>query len=131
MEAMATASLPFTKSLSDKAASVPIFYYCSLNTAMATSGHISAHSAQPVHLSGFDNTATVNPRLLGVSLMLTSFFGQAMVQSPQPLHRSSLMEICGMIPYPFVFSGVCYIADIFICRQAPLTTQLITGLIFY
>jgi hypothetical protein len=72
----------------------------SLKTMMATSGHISAHKAQPVHFSGPEKTATVYPRLLGVELMETSFFGQAMVHNPHPLQRSSLMVICGMVILP-------------------------------
>src|SRR5450759_2638623 len=86
---------------------------------MATSGHISAHRAQPVHFSGPENTATVNPRLLGVSRKPTSFFGQAMVQSPHPLQRSSSMVIDGMVAS---FSSVrdCYIAEKTLGRQAEL-----------
>jgi hypothetical protein len=69
---------------------------------MATSGHISAHRAQPVHCSGPEKTATVNPWLLAVGLMPTSFFGQAMVQSPHPLQRSSLIVIYdGMVSILF------------------------------
>jgi hypothetical protein len=63
---------------------------------MATSGHISAHNVQPVHCAEPEKTATVNPMLFGVSLKATSFFGQAMVQSPHPLQRISSILIYGM-----------------------------------
>ena len=67
-------------------------YFC-LNTMMATSGHISAHNAQPLHFPESEKTATVKPWLLGVSLRDTSFWAQAMVQSPHPLQRVSSMMI--------------------------------------
>jgi hypothetical protein len=67
---------------------------------MATSGHISAQSEQPVHVSGPEKTATVNPMLLEVSLMTTSFFEQAMVQSPHPLQRVSSIMIYGIVVDP-------------------------------
>jgi hypothetical protein len=71
---------------------------------MATSGHISAHNEQPVHCSGPENTATVNPILLGFSLILTSFFGQAMVQSPHPLQRVSSITIYDIDFHPLLMS---------------------------
>jgi hypothetical protein len=74
----------------------------SLKTVMATSGHISAHKLQPVHFSGVENIATVYPILFGTWLMLTSFLGQAMVQSPHPLQRISSIIICGIDIRPFV-----------------------------
>jgi len=57
----------------------------------ATSGHISAHNAQPLHFPESEKTATLKPWLLGVSFSVTSFLGQAMVQSPHPLQRVSSM----------------------------------------
>jgi hypothetical protein len=69
---------------------------------MATSGHISAHNEQPVHCSLPEKIATVNPRLLGASLMVTSFFGHAIVQSPQPLQRSSSIKIYGIESHPLL-----------------------------
>jgi len=73
---------------------------------MATSGHISAHNEQPVHFSGPEKIATVNPRLFGASLMLTSFFGQAMVQSPHPLQRASSIIIYGIDVHPLLIQIV-------------------------
>jgi hypothetical protein len=60
---------------------------------MATSGHISAHKEQPVHFSVSEKIARVNPRLFGISLMETSFFGQAIVHKPHPLQRDSFIVI--------------------------------------
>jgi hypothetical protein len=68
----------------------------SLNTVMATSGHITAHNVHPVHCSVLEKTAMANPRLLGVLLNETSFFGQAVVQSPHPLQRVSSILIYGI-----------------------------------
>ncbi len=72
---------------------------------MATSGHISAHSVQPVQFSGAEKTAIANPRLLGVSLKATSFFGQAVVQSPHPLQRVSSITIYGITVLPLLNSS--------------------------
>jgi len=71
---------------------------------MATSGHISAHNEQPVHCSGPEKTATVNPILFGESLKATSFFGQAMVHSPHPLQRISSILIYGINAHPLLIS---------------------------
>jgi len=71
---------------------------------MATSGHISPHNAQPVHFSEPEKTATVNPILFGLSLIATSVFGQAMVQSPHPLQRVSSILICGIDVLPLLIS---------------------------
>jgi hypothetical protein len=76
---------------------------------MATSGHISAQRAQPVHFSGFEKTATVYPILFGAGLKVTSFCGQAIVQSPHPLQRDSIISIFGIFSFP----GIIYRLDKF------------------
>jgi hypothetical protein len=83
----------------------------SLKTVIATSGHISAQSEQPVHFSGPENTAMATPRLLSESLNATSFFGQAMVQSPHPLQRVSSIMICGIDDFPLLISYGSFVAD--------------------
>jgi hypothetical protein len=72
---------------------------------MATSGHITAQSEQPVHFSVPEKTAMVNPRLLGISFKVTSPFGQAKVQSPQPLQRVSSILIYGIDVHPLLNSS--------------------------
>lgn len=86
---------------------------------MAISGHISAHSEQPVHFSESEKNAMVTPRLFGVSLKETNFFGQAMVQSPHPLQRDSLTMIYGIVMRPFIEFDVYSLADSTCIRQAP------------
>jgi len=61
---------------------------------MATSGHVIAHEAQPVHPPRLStNSATRYPCRLNLSERRKSPRGQAAVQSRQPLHRSSSISI--------------------------------------
>lgn len=75
-----------------------------MKTHIATSGHISAHKAQPVHVLLLEKTATVTPTLLGFSLITTNLFGQAIVQRPHPLQRASFIVMYGILIDPLIIS---------------------------
>jgi len=66
-----------------------------LQTRMATSGQISPQTAQPVHAPLSSQTTKKYPcRLISSPIRINSF-GQEIVQSPQPLHRSRSISILG------------------------------------
>jgi hypothetical protein len=62
------------------------------------------------------------PRLLGVSLRVTSFFGQAMVQRPHPLQRASSICICGIaIPLHIENQTFYQIFPLYVKKVQPFT----------
>ena len=70
--------------------------YNYFQTRIATSGQISPQSAQPVHAPLSSQTTKKYPcRLISSPIRINSF-GQEMVQSPQPLHRSRSISILGI-----------------------------------
>jgi hypothetical protein len=64
---------------------------------MTVSGHISAQKAQPVQAFFSLISAIGYPERLTRELIPRIFLGQAMMQSPHPLHRSSLKVTFGII----------------------------------
>jgi len=59
-----------------------------LNTSIATSGHITAQVAHPVHSPPSSKEATKYPFKFNVPERKIAFFGQNSMQSAQPLHLS-------------------------------------------
>ena len=83
---------------------------------MATSGHMCAHIAQPVHFSGFSANAVKNPLLLKSFFIAITLAGHASSQYAHPLQRSVSIFI-----FPFIltltgnpwFYSVCSVVNSF------------------
>jgi hypothetical protein len=69
----------------------------SFQTTMAISGHICAHNAQPLHISGAATFAGKYPLELNSLSMTMTPLGHASTQYLHPLHNSLLMAI-----FPFI-----------------------------
>jgi hypothetical protein len=76
-----------------------------LKTFIATSGQISAHILQPLHLSGSVIRAGEYPSKLIFSLKAINLPEHAIVHNPHPLHLDSSISILGIIKKPLIFNN--------------------------